>query len=143
MKLFTLILSLILVTGFAHASKEKSKEHKRGEFLKKELGLTDEQLSKVREIRKKGKGSIKEARKNFMSEKKAFHEALANPDASREELTKKFDSFQKARDEFQRNRFALMLEMRSILEPNQLQKFKELRKSRKEKWKNKRRSKDS
>lgn len=142
MKLYTLILSLILVTGMAHASRNENKDHKRGEFLKKELGLSDEQLSKVRDIRQKSKSSVKEARKNFHSQKKAFHEAMENPEASREELLKKFDSFQKARDEFQRNRFTVMLEMRSILDPDQRQKFNELKKNRKGKWKHKRKSKD-
>lgn len=130
MKMITLLISMMLISGSVFAEKK----HERGEFFKKELGLTDEQLAKVKEIRKTSRESIKENKTKFRELKKDFKTAMTNPASTNEELTAKFEAFQKARDEFQRNRFATMLKMREIMTPEQLAKFHEMKKKHKGKW---------
>lgn len=137
MKLFSLVLTLLLTSNLSLAAGDKGKHQKRAEFLKKELNLSEKQLDKVQEIRKEKKTELKVSRKNFKEAKTSFKEAMKNPKATPEELKAKFDAFQKARDEFQRKRFTLMLEMRSILGPEQLEKFNQLKGKHmgKRKWK--------
>lgn len=134
MKMITLVLSMMLMSGGAFAKEKKEKKHERGEFLKKELGLSDEQLAKVKEIRQASRPEIKENKTQFRQLKTEFKEAMKNPASSAEELTAKFEAFQKARDEFQRKRFAMMLKMREIMTPEQLTKFHEMKQKHKGKW---------
>lgn len=134
MKIITLFLSMMLVSNVAFSAETKEKKHERGEFLKKELGLSDEQLAKFKEIRKSSKDGMKENKAQFKQLKSEFKEAMKNPNSSQEELTAKFEAFQKARDDFQRKRFATMLKMREILNPDQLAKFHEMKKKHKGKW---------
>jgi protein CpxP len=127
------VLSLITVLAFlaaplSFAAGAKMKDGRGGEFLKKELNLSDEQFAKIREIRKEHKDGLKESRKTFKESRKAFREALKGEAAKRDELTAKFDKFQKDRDAFQRKRFAMMLEMRDVLSPEQRAKFHDLKK---------------
>ncbi len=64
---------------------------------------------------------------------------MKDPKSSKSDLTAKFEAFQKLRDAHQRKKFAMMLEMREILNPDQIAKFRELRKG----FKNHRREKKS
>lgn len=116
-----------------HAA-DVDKKFQRGDFLKKELNLTDEQLERVKEIRKADRDELRKNRKEFKTLKKEFREAMNNSQSSTEELTAKFEAFQKARDEFQRMRFKKMMKMREILSPEQLKKFRELHKKKRGKW---------
>ena len=141
MKIIPIILSVLLMSS-VYAGEDDSKFQK-GEFLKKELNLTDEQLEKVKEIRKADRDELRDNRKEFRTLKKEFREAMDNPKASTKDLTAKFEAFQKARDEFQRKRFQKMLKMREILSPDQLKKFKELHKKKRGKWKKKKDRKNS
>lgn len=134
MKIITLVLSMMLMSNVAFSEEEEEKRHERGEFLKKELGLSDEQLAKVKEIRKSSKDGMKENKAQFKQLKKDFKEAMKNPNSTNEELNAKFEYFQKARDDFQRKRFATMLKMREVMTPEQLAKFHELKQKHKGKW---------
>lgn len=134
MRVLSIILSLFIVTNVAFAGDEE-KKFVKGEFLKKELNLTDEQLEKVREIRKSGKDAMGDDWKDFRKLKKDFREAMKDPKISNQDLKTKFESFQKARDQFQRKRFEMILKMREILTPEQLEKFLKLKKKHKGKWK--------
>lgn len=135
MKWMNYFLAFALSSTVAMAAGAKPKDHQKAEYLKKELNLTDDQLKKVQEIRKGKKEDMKAAREQFKATKKAFKEAMDNPNSTKEELTAKFEAFQKLRDEFQRKRFAMMLEMRSILNPEQMAKFREMKKKHKGKHK--------
>lgn len=132
MKMITLMLGLSLFTQL-HARPEKGFKEKK-DFFTKELGLSEDQLKKVTEIRQSNHAKMKEDRAKFKELKKAFNEAMKNPKSTSSELKAKFDSFQKARDDFQRQRFEKMLKLREVLKPDQLAKFQELKKERKPKW---------
>lgn len=134
MKVLFIILSLLIVGNVATAG-DLEKKFVKGEFLKKELNLTNEQLKKVREIRKDGKDEMRADWKNFKALKKDFRDAMKNSKISNQELKSRFESFQKARDTFQRKRFEMILKMREILTPDQLEKFLELKQKHRGKWK--------
>lgn len=131
----SMFLALLLVTAPAFAMGGKGKEQKRAEEFKKELNLTDEQVQKFRALKEK-KGEIRELKTKFKESKKAFHAAMGDPKATSDDLKTKFEEFMKLRDEFQRKRFAHMLEKRAILNPDQIVKFNEMLR---EKWKGKHR----
>lgn len=126
MKLMTFFL-VLFISFSSFADKESKGEKVKGEFFKKELNLSDEQLSKVKEIRKGCKEDILASKKNYLELKKSFKEAKKNPKATNEELTAKFEAYQKARDEFQRKRFDAMLKMREVLTPEQMNRLEEVR----------------
>lgn len=121
MKFFGLVLIGCLVSGGSFA-RDNSK-HERGEFLKKELGLTDEQYAKVKSFKEADRKELETIRKNFKELKKSFNETMKKTSSTNEELKQKFDEFQKARDQYQRARFEKMLKMRGVLTPEQLEKF--------------------
>jgi Spy/CpxP family protein refolding chaperone len=106
----------------------KGDHQKRAEKLKAELNLTDEQMAKVSEIRKNKWKDHKENKKILKTEKEAFRAALKDPNISNDVLITKFESLQKIKNENQRKKFNMMLEMRSVLNPDQLEKFRALKK---------------
>lgn len=131
MKLLNLALSTLMLSNLSYADKHKGMdEGKHAEKLQKELNLTDDQLAKVKEIRKKFHDDMKGSRDTFKSSKEAFHTALGNPSATKEELTAKHAAFQKLRQEHENRKFNMMLEMRSVLKPDQVKKFQEMKKEK-------------
>src|SRR5690606_17542289 len=104
----------------------KGKHHLMAERFSKELNLSDEQLDKIKEIRKANRAQLKEHRNKFKTAKNAFREAMKDPKSGNEELKKKFEDYQSARSAFHKARFDMMLSMRSVLGPDQLEKFQTL-----------------
>ena len=123
-----LTLTLALTTSLAFG-REKDKQ-KKGERLK-EMNLSEEQLKKVSDFRKSKKENLEKSRELVKQLKKSFQEAKENENTSNEVLTQRFEALQKARNDLQRERFNGMIEMRSMLTPEQRKKFKELQKERK------------
>lgn len=89
----------------------------------KSLDLTDEQKSKIKEIRKASGESNKEARNALKEGRKGLEEAMKG-DAKKADLLSKFDSLQGLRTKLARGRFEMMLGVREILTPEQRQKFR-------------------
>lgn len=127
MKILILVVTLMTTQAFAMAG--KGEDQKRAEQFKKELGLTDAQVEKFNEL-KKSRGEMKGLKSEFKDARKAFKEAIKDPKSTNDELSSKFENFMKLRDEFQKKRFARMLEKRAILTPEQFEKFV----SMKDKW---------
>lgn len=130
MKWISLLLVLQIFPTMSYAMSGKDHHQKRAEHLQKELNLTNEQLEKVTAIRKKHH----EDRKNkteFKEAKIVFREAMKNPKATKADLTAKFEVFQKLRDTHQRKKFAGMMEMREILNSDQIEKFQTMKKEHK------------
>lgn len=139
MKLMTALLLFSLVLSSPIAFGRDKEKQKKGERLK-EMNLSEEQMKKVSDLRKAKKESLEKSRAEVRNLKKSFQEAKANENTSNEELTQRFEALQKARNDLQRERFKGMIEMRSMLTPEQRKKFKELHKERKE---NREKGKDS
>lgn len=128
MKWLTLTLTLLLTSNMIFAMGGKGDHQKRAEHFQKELNLTDEQLAKVSEIRKNTWKDHKENKKKLKAEKDAFRAAMKDPKTTNEELTAKFENLQKIKNDNQRKKFNMMLQMRSILNPEQREKFRTMKK---------------
>ena len=141
MKSLALFMGLLLVStvAFAGASKKKDKDEGRGEKFRKELGLSEDQLKKMKEIREKKKADHKESRSKLRDARKAFHEAMGNPKATKEELLAKFNELESMQTAAHRARFETMLEIRGILNQEQLAKFQAKKGHWREKMKERRR----
>lgn len=128
MKWLTLTLTLLLTSNMIFAMGGKGDHQKRAEHFQKELNLTDEQLAKVSEIRKNTWKDHKENKEKLKAEKDAFRAAMKDPKTTNEGLTAKFENLQKIKNDNQRKKFNMMLQMRSILNPEQREKFRTMKK---------------
>jgi Spy/CpxP family protein refolding chaperone len=145
MKQFALFLSLMLMSSGAFAKKNKGEngEGKRGEKIRAELGLSDEQLEKMKAIREKRKTSQEAHREKMRAARDEFQAAMKNPKASKNELVNKFEALEKLQAQGKRDKFEMMLEIRSLLDEKQIAKFQEKRGEWRKKWKDKRKDKSA
>jgi Spy/CpxP family protein refolding chaperone len=104
-----------------------------GDRLKEELNLTEEQAKKVLELRQSNGQEKRKLKEQVRQLGKAFKDSQDNENTSNDELINRFQAFQKARADLQQERFNSMLEMRSILTPNQRKQFNELKKNKRHK----------
>ena len=112
----------------------------KGEFaqkMKSELNLTDEQLQKIKEIRKSGKSNHQEMRSQMKAARADLHDSLGNPKVSKADLQLKFNKLETLKSEMSRKRFETMLSIREQLDETQITKFHELHKGRKREWREK------
>lgn len=93
----------------------------------KELNLSEEQKQQVRDIKKKSGEGIKGLKSQVRDAMKDLAQSLRAPekgDAYRATLTQKFENVQKLRQEMMTKRFQMALEIREILTPTQIEKFR-------------------
>lgn len=129
MKILSWLLMLNFLIPLSFARMEGGdKEGRRGEYLKKELNLSDEQMAKIKDIREEHHKEMKESKQRFKAAKTDFRTSMGNAKTPNEELEQKFTTFQAARNEFQTKRFKMMMAMRSVLNADQIAKFQEMKK---------------
>lgn len=133
MKMIAMMLTLF-ISFSSFAGKEMKDEKAKGEFLKKELNLSDEQLAKVLELKKNAHSEIQSTKEQYQKLRKEFKEAMKDSKASNLDLTTKYEAVAKAREDFQAKRFQMLLKMREVLTPAQMEKFQEIRKKFKDKF---------
>ncbi len=138
MKTLSQIMALMLVSSVAVARPGKMDGEDRGNKMRKELGLSDEQAKKMKEIHQKNKGTHKELRDKEKVAREDLQKALGNPKATNEEIQSKYNAAEEARAAAHKNRFAVMLEIRAILNEEQRAKFHDKREEWRGKWKEKR-----
>lgn len=140
MKQMVLFICLTLMTTTAFARKGKGGDHKqeKSDKMRTELGLSEEQVAKMKEIREKRKASREQHREKVKAAREEFHTAMKNPKASKAELEKKFDQLEKLQSQGKREQFEMMLELRSLMDEKQIAKFNEKRGEWRNKWKEKR-----
>lgn len=90
--------------------------------MMKELDLSEDQVAKIKAIHEKRKVEMMEAKKNVREAHQVLHQELGT-DASEEALREKFKSVQSARQAMAQVHFEEVLEVRSILTPDQRKKF--------------------
>lgn len=89
----------------------------------KSLDLSEEQKTKLKDLRKSATEAHKEVRTALKDGRKAM-EDLMKSDAKKEEILSKFEALQTLRNKMARARFEMMLAIRDILTPEQRQKFR-------------------
>ena len=116
--------TLSMATSYAeHGEKNKEFPHPR---MIEELGLTDEQVTQMKELHEKNKESYKEKKKVMWEKKKALQEALQG-ESSDDSLRALHEEVLTAKESLAKARFEKVLEIRKILTPEQRQKFKGLK----------------
>lgn len=95
----------------------------RGREMLEELGLTEEQKQKIKELQ----GGFQESSGNKRDAMRALHEKMKNAmegSASDEELMNLHEEMQKAQWDVKTDHFKQMLKIRGVLTPEQRKKFK-------------------
>lgn len=95
--------------------------------LLQELGLTPEQIQAVRRINQERKPAELAARKRFQEANRALSMAIYTDKVDESEFQEKLSEFQAAQAELARIKFSNELAVRKLLTPDQLVKFRELR----------------
>lgn len=136
MKTQGLVLGLILISSVAFAqSPEGGKSAHKGQ-MRKELGLTDEQVQQMREIRESG-GSRKEAMEVLTPEQQAQAQELRKKNqgkkGERMQQHLGLDDEQMAEIEEIKQAGGSREDIRAVLTPEQQAKFDEAKKQRKAK----------
>lgn len=93
----------------------------------KELNLSEEQKQQVREIKKKNGENLKGLKSQVRDAMKDLAQSLRAPekgDAYKATLAQKFENVQKLKNEMMSKRFQMALEIREILTPAQIEKFR-------------------
>ena len=122
-KISFLLVSFFLLTH-AHAGDEFPALR-----LEKALSLTPQQVEQVKTIRKKFRPEIRPLKMQMLSLKKDLLEKLQSPKKGsdyQKELTAKFGELQTVKQGLAQKRFQMALEIREILNDDQISKFKEL-----------------
>lgn len=112
----------------ARSNQDEGREHRRGQGMRgqqwmRDLDLTDEQRSKIKEIRQAGRESTKSSRERMKAAREAFQSEMESGGSS-SSLQSKHEAMINARAEFARARFNQMLQVREVLTPEQRKKFK-------------------
>jgi Spy/CpxP family protein refolding chaperone len=95
--------------------------------LLQELGLSQEQVQAVRRINQQRKPVEQAARRRFQEAQRALNMAIYGDDVNDADVQAKLTEFQTAQAELARIKFTNELAVRKVLTPDQLIKFRELR----------------
>src|SRR6266404_1928795 len=95
--------------------------------LLRELSLTPDQFQQIRRLNAERKPRMDEAQKRLKESNQALDEAIYSDQVSDQDFQDKLKAFQQAQAEVVRIRFHGELAVRKILTPDQLSKFRELR----------------
>jgi len=128
-----LLVILISFSANAGAWGKKGWQWWDNEPIVKELGLSEDQSAKAKEISAKFDPILQKSNENYMEKKKAYKEAKSNPDASRGDVIKAFDSMWESKYKMMRIKLDRYLDMKEVLTPEQVTKLSEIRKEHKEK----------
>ena len=114
----TIAALAILMVGTPSEARDRKGAHKHMKKVLKQLNLSDGQKEKLKELKKGGKQERKAFRKKTKEAKKAFHQALkSNSDEG--EIKSRFETFHQLRSDKMRKRFDHMMQIWSVLNPEQ------------------------
>lgn len=127
--ILTLFISLTVPVAEARGGKGKMRHGDSTEMdfkfhpeKMRELGLSEEQLEKLKVLRQKNKEDHRKSKEEMMATKKEFRE-LMKSNASREEILRAFKAMNEKKRDLEQKRFEGMLDAREILTPEQRSKL--------------------
>ena len=97
--------------------------------LAKELDLSQDQMVKIRQIRKRTARNLRQARQNFQVAKRELDEAIYADTVSEEDLRIKLNRVSDAQAEITKTQALREYAVRKVLNPDQLKRFRKLRKN--------------
>lgn len=124
------VLSIMASAGLSYAQNapppRQAVDQGRPKLLQ-ELGLSPEQLQKVREMNQTRKPLMEEAVRHMRDANRALDAAIYNDTLNEDDISLKLRDFQAAQAEVAKLRFQSELALRRILTPDQLTRFRTLR----------------
>ncbi len=134
-----IILSSIGISAQQLAPGNNNGQPNRQNKLVEELGLSTEQVGKIRAIRRRTAQNLRQARKNFQQAKKELDEAIYADSVDEQDLRLKLKKVSEAQAEITRTQALREYAVRKVLQPKQLKRFRDLRRKFANRNKNKRR----
>lgn len=95
--------------------------------LLRELALSPEQIEAIKRINRERRPAHQDARARFLDAERALNIAIYSDSLNEAEFRTRLGEFQQAQAELARVKFSSELAIRKILTPNQLMRFRELR----------------
>lgn len=134
MKLKLLTLSFILLLSSLSIFAQKSNDDKKPkrsnhlDRLKRVLNLSEEQVKKMREVRKRTSKPLQQSRMAFRLARKELDNAIYAENPNEKEISLKIEKLVQAQTKLTRVHALREYEVRKILKPDQLERFLKLRK---------------
>jgi Spy/CpxP family protein refolding chaperone len=100
-----------------------------------DLDLTDEQVEQLEALQDRQRQSQREQRESFRTEKRALRDLLEADEMDRAAADRRIDTLAEQMAKLHRARMSAMLDAREILTPEQRDKLRELRRAKREAWK--------
>ena len=91
-----------------------------------EIGLTDDQSRRIEDVFVKSRPKLIDLKADLEKKQFDLRQALEH-DAERADVERKLDSVEAARRELQKTRVLMLLDMRSVLKPEQWERLKQMR----------------
>lgn len=112
----------------------------------KDLGVTPEQMTKIKEIQAKYQPAADKTAATYKEKKDAYWKVKSDPKTSKADVIKAFDVMWDAKYKMKRVDLDTKLDVKAVLTPEQVTKLDQIRqehiKEMKAKWKDKREKKD-
>ncbi|HEX9666891.1 MAG TPA: Spy/CpxP family protein refolding chaperone [Thermodesulfobacteriota bacterium] len=97
-----------------------------------ELKLDDKQKTEIDEISSTYKGKLEEMRPGVDEKRKAFKQAMGNPDSTRDEITKAYDEMWDTKHRMKKVMLEMKLDIRGVLTPDQITKLNQIKEQHKQ-----------
>lgn len=126
---FIVILSSVAISAQQLTESNSDAQPNRQNRLIQELGLSQAQVGEIREIRRRTALSLGQARQNFQQAKKELDEAIYADSVSEEDLRLKLRRVSETQAEITKAQALREYAVRKVLRPEQLNRFRELRRN--------------
>lgn len=140
------VLLLLTVSASARYHGMKGWAWWDNDTIVKDLGVTPEQMTKIKEIDAKYKPAFDKTTATYEQKKDAYWKVKSDPQASKPDVIKAFDVMWDAKYKMMRVDLDRKLDAKAVLTPEQITKLDQIRtehiKKMKEKWKEKKGKKE-
>jgi Spy/CpxP family protein refolding chaperone len=138
MKRFTLlsIVPLVLLAfsayGYPHGKGHGKWLWWKDATIVEDLKLNDKQKTEIDEISTTYKQKLEEMRPGVNEKRKAFTEAMGNPDSTREQIMKTYDDMWNTKYKMGKEMLEMKLDIRAVLTPDQITKLNQIKEQHKQ-----------
>ena len=127
---FLLTITLSLGLSVSAQVNDPAPSNQPTQQVYRQLGLSQEQLVRIREINRRQRPRFQRAELAVRSARIALDEAIYSPDSSEERVREALVAYNRAQAELTNIRLRTEFEIRKILTPEQLTRFRSIRENR-------------
>jgi Spy/CpxP family protein refolding chaperone len=131
-RIITIAIAFLIFSSMTHGQSSEGQQVQMTQPIFRQLGLTAEQLSKIREINQRQRPRLQQANLAVERARTALDETIYSEDASEEKLKEALTRFNKAQGDLATLRMQTEFEIRKVLTGDQLKQFRQMRQSRQE-----------